>query len=145
MLLRESDALASHGYTLLLSASNKRFLGDLLGLDIDDRRAASLAAVAYGVAHGCRIVRVHDVAGIGHGVPHDRGDPRATARRRPRALSAYLVKGNDPLLRDRVVDELVAELLGGDDRTLALEEHTVPAAPARRGDDSEAARRGRRA
>ena len=65
VLLRESDRLASHGYTLLLSASNKRFLGDLLELDIDDRRAASLAAVAYGVAHGCRIVRVHDVAGIG--------------------------------------------------------------------------------
>ncbi len=63
VLLRESDALASHGYTLLLSSSNKRFLGDLLGLDIDARRAASLASVAYGVAHGCRIVRVHDVAG----------------------------------------------------------------------------------
>ena len=63
VLLRESDALASHGYTLLLSSSNKRFLGDLLELDIDARRAASLASVAYGVAHGCRIVRVHDVAG----------------------------------------------------------------------------------
>ena len=62
VLLRESDALAAHGYTLLLSASNKRFLGELLGLAIDDRRAASLAAAAYGVAHGCRIVRVHDVA-----------------------------------------------------------------------------------
>jgi dihydropteroate synthase len=63
VLLRESDALASHGYTLLLSSSNKRFLGDLLELDIDARRAASLASVAYGVTHGCRIVRVHDVAG----------------------------------------------------------------------------------
>jgi len=63
VLLRESDALAAHGYTLLLSSSNKRFLGDLLDLDIDARRAASLASVAYGVAHGCRIVRVHDVAG----------------------------------------------------------------------------------
>jgi dihydropteroate synthase len=63
VLLRESDALAAHGYTLLLSASNKRFLGELLQLDIDGRRAASLASVAYGVAHGCRIVRVHDVAG----------------------------------------------------------------------------------
>ena len=39
---------------------------------------------------------------------------------------AYLVKGNDALLRDRVVDDLVAELLDGDDRTLALEDHTVP-------------------
>jgi dihydropteroate synthase len=63
VLLRESDVLAACGYTLLLSASNKRFLGDLLDLEIDDRRDASLAAVAYGVAHGCRIVRVHDVAG----------------------------------------------------------------------------------
>lgn len=63
VLLRESDTLAALGYTLLLSASNKRFLGELLDLDIGDRRDASLAAVAYGVAHGCRIVRVHDVAG----------------------------------------------------------------------------------
>ncbi len=63
VLLRESDALASHGYALLLSASNKRFLGDLLGLEIGERRSASLAALAYGVAHGCRIVRVHDVLG----------------------------------------------------------------------------------
>jgi dihydropteroate synthase len=62
-LLRESDRLAACGHTLLLSASNKRFLGDLLGLEVGDRRDASLAAVAYGVAHGCRIVRVHDVAG----------------------------------------------------------------------------------
>jgi dihydropteroate synthase len=63
VLLRESDTFASLGYTLLLSASSKRFLGGLLDLAIDDRRAASLAAVAYGVMHGCRIVRVHDVAG----------------------------------------------------------------------------------
>jgi dihydropteroate synthase len=63
VLLRESDTLADHGFTLLLSSSNKRFLGELLELDIDSRRASSLASVAYGVAHGCRIVRVHDVAG----------------------------------------------------------------------------------
>ncbi len=62
-LLRESGTLAETGYTLLLSASNKRFLGELLGLGIDERRDASLAAAAYGVAHGCRIVRVHDVLG----------------------------------------------------------------------------------
>jgi dihydropteroate synthase len=48
---------------LLLSASNKRFIGELLGRGIEDRRAESLAAVAYGVIEGCRIVRVHDVAG----------------------------------------------------------------------------------
>jgi dihydropteroate synthase len=62
VLLRESRALADLGYPLLLSASNKRFLGELLGLDVGARREASLAAVAFGVMRGCRIVRVHDVA-----------------------------------------------------------------------------------
>ena len=66
VLLRESGALADLGYPLLLSASNKRFLGDTLGLDIGDRREVSLASVAFGVAHGCRIVRVHDVQGSVH-------------------------------------------------------------------------------
>ena len=63
VLLRESGVHAQLGYPLLLSASNKRFIGELLGRAIDDRRAESLAAVAYGVIEGCRIVRVHDVAG----------------------------------------------------------------------------------
>ena len=63
VLLRESARHAGLGYPLLLSASNKRFIGELLGREIDDRRAESLAAVAYGVVHGCRIVRVHDVLG----------------------------------------------------------------------------------
>jgi dihydropteroate synthase len=63
VLLRESARHASLGYPLLLSASNKRFFGDLLGLGIDDRRAESLGSVAYGVLSGCRVVRVHDVAG----------------------------------------------------------------------------------
>lgn len=61
-LLRRSDRLANLGYPLLLSASNKRFLGDLLGLGLTDRRDASLAAAALGIARGCRVVRVHDVA-----------------------------------------------------------------------------------
>ncbi|MDA8038639.1 MAG: dihydropteroate synthase [Actinomycetota bacterium] len=62
-LLRASQRLAVLGHPLLLSASNKRFLGDVLGLDVDSRREASLAAVALGIAGGCRLLRVHDVAG----------------------------------------------------------------------------------
>ncbi len=62
-LLRGSGSLARLGHPLLLSASNKTFLGAVLGLDIDHRAEASLAATALGVALGCRIVRVHDVAG----------------------------------------------------------------------------------
>ncbi len=62
-LLRSSATLAGLGHPLLLSASNKTFLGAVLGLEIDDRREASLAAAALGVSLGCRVVRVHDVAG----------------------------------------------------------------------------------
>ncbi|MGP8065069.1 MAG: dihydropteroate synthase [Acidimicrobiales bacterium] len=61
-LLRATDRFAAMGQTLLLSASNKGFLGDLLGLPVEAREDASLAAVAFGVARGCRVVRVHDVA-----------------------------------------------------------------------------------
>jgi dihydropteroate synthase len=63
VLLRASDELASLGHVLLLSASNKTFLGRFFDLDIADRDDASLAAAALGVARGCRIVRAHDVKG----------------------------------------------------------------------------------
>ena len=49
------------GWPLLLSASNKTFLGVLFGLDVGDRAGATLAAHALGVSLGCRIVRAHDV------------------------------------------------------------------------------------
>ena len=62
-LLRDSPVLAALGSPLLLSASNKTFLGDLFGLTVTERREASLAAVALGVLGGCRILRVHDVTG----------------------------------------------------------------------------------
>jgi len=63
-LLRGSDQLASQGYPLLLSASNKTCLGVLLDLEVGQRRDASLAANALGILRGCRILRVHDVAGV---------------------------------------------------------------------------------
>ncbi len=62
-LLRESARLAYLGYPLLLSASNKTFLGVILDLDITRRGDASMSATALGVARGCRIVRAHDVRG----------------------------------------------------------------------------------
>ena len=62
-LLRASDELASLGYPLLLSASNKTFLGALLELEVGERRIASHAAHALGILRGCRILRAHDVAG----------------------------------------------------------------------------------
>jgi dihydropteroate synthase len=60
-LLRACDRLAGLGWPLLLSASNKTFLGVLLGLDVGDRREATIAAHSVGVSLGCRILRAHDV------------------------------------------------------------------------------------
>lgn len=48
--------------------------------------------------------------------------------------AAWFVRGNDPLLRDRALDALVEELLGDDDRTLAVEEFAVPPKTSRSGD-----------
>jgi len=63
VLLRESAALVALGYPVLLSASNKRFLGVLLDLEVGERREASIAAHALGIVLGCRILRAHDVRG----------------------------------------------------------------------------------
>ena len=62
-LLRESATLADLGAPLFLSASNKRFLGVMFDLAVTERREATLAATALGIAAGARVVRVHDVAG----------------------------------------------------------------------------------
>ncbi|HUY07583.1 MAG TPA: dihydropteroate synthase [Acidimicrobiales bacterium] len=62
-LLRASRRLVALGQPLLLSASNKGFLGELLDLEIDERRDATLGAVSFGVSMGCRVLRVHDVKG----------------------------------------------------------------------------------
>ncbi len=62
-LLRAHDRLAGLGWPLFLSASNKRFLGELAGTDVTDRREASHAAHALGIALGSRILRAHDVQG----------------------------------------------------------------------------------
>ena len=62
-LLRTSEDLCALGFATFLSASNKRFLGDLVGTEVSDRHDATLAAHALGIAKGCRILRSHDVAG----------------------------------------------------------------------------------
>jgi dihydropteroate synthase len=60
-LLGRSDRLAAVGWPLLLSASNKPFLGVLFGLGPHERGGATLVAHALGISLGCRILRAHDV------------------------------------------------------------------------------------
>jgi len=60
-LLRASDQLTDLGFPFLLSASNKTFLGVVLGLEIGQRKEASVSATSLGAILGCRIMRVHEV------------------------------------------------------------------------------------
>jgi len=62
-LLRNSVELAGLGRPLLLSASNKGFLGEVTGDDLTERIEATWAAHALGISGGCRILRAHDVRG----------------------------------------------------------------------------------
>ncbi len=62
-LTRRLDQIVALGYPVLAGWSRKRTLGELTGRKIAGERVhASIAAALVCVAHGARIVRVHDVA-----------------------------------------------------------------------------------
>lgn len=63
-LLRRLGELAALGRPILLSASRKDFVGALTARRPRERLAGTLAAIGHGVAHGARILRVHDVAEV---------------------------------------------------------------------------------
>ncbi|MDQ3947213.1 MAG: dihydropteroate synthase [Actinomycetota bacterium] len=48
------------GHVVLVSPSNKIFLGRLLGLERDERAAATTAACTAALLQGARVIRVHD-------------------------------------------------------------------------------------
>jgi len=60
-VLRHLAQLTALPYPVLLAASRKKFIGDLLGANVTERLEASLAVVAWGVLQGVKVVRVHDV------------------------------------------------------------------------------------
>jgi dihydropteroate synthase len=61
LLLAHTPRFARLGHPLMIAVSNKIFLGRALGLHGDERGTATVTACAYGVAHGGRVLRVHDV------------------------------------------------------------------------------------
>jgi dihydropteroate synthase len=64
-LLAKLDVVANLGYPILVGVSRKGFIGALLdGAGPADRLHGTAAAVALAVAHGARILRVHDVAAM---------------------------------------------------------------------------------
>jgi dihydropteroate synthase len=60
-VLRHLDQIVALGYPVLLGTSRKSFIGRTLNLPPDERVEGTAATVAYGIAQGCRWVRVHDV------------------------------------------------------------------------------------
>ncbi|MEN4014007.1 MAG: dihydropteroate synthase, partial [Bellilinea sp.] len=49
------------GFPLLIGTSRKSMIGHVLGLSVDERLEGTAATVAYSIAMGAKIVRVHDV------------------------------------------------------------------------------------
>jgi dihydropteroate synthase len=61
-LLRHLDKLTALGRPILVGVSRKSFLKRLgAGNEASERLAGSLAAAAFAIAHGARVIRAHDV------------------------------------------------------------------------------------
>ena len=60
-ILRRLPELKVLGAPILVGPSRKSFIGNVLDLAVDDRLEGTLAAAAYAVVQGARLVRVHDV------------------------------------------------------------------------------------
>jgi dihydropteroate synthase len=60
-LLNGIGELAAAGRPVLIGVSRKSLFGRLLGREMDERLAGSLAAAVFSVIRGARILRVHDV------------------------------------------------------------------------------------
>ncbi|MGO4185170.1 dihydropteroate synthase [Paenibacillus sp. TAF43_2] len=63
-LLGRLSELHALGYPVLLGTSRKRFIKQTLNLPVDELVEGTAATVALGIAHGCQVVRVHDVRAI---------------------------------------------------------------------------------
>ncbi|MDQ3991908.1 MAG: dihydropteroate synthase [Actinomycetota bacterium] len=61
VLMRHLDAFLELGRPLVVGPSRKSFIGQVLGLPVEDRLEGTLAAVAYAATRGAHVVRVHDV------------------------------------------------------------------------------------
>jgi dihydropteroate synthase len=63
-LLKQLELLSALGVPVLVGMSRKSMLGELTGRPVDQREFAGVAAHLLAVAHGARVVRVHDVAAM---------------------------------------------------------------------------------
>jgi dihydropteroate synthase len=62
LLLAALPHLAQMGLPVVVGTSRKAFIGRVLGAEVEERGWGTAATVAWAIAHGARVVRVHDVA-----------------------------------------------------------------------------------
>ncbi len=60
-LTRRLDEMTATGWPVLVSLSNKDFVGETLDLPVGERLTGTLAATAISAWHGARVYRVHQV------------------------------------------------------------------------------------
>ncbi|WP_336784338.1 dihydropteroate synthase [Paenibacillus illinoisensis] len=60
-LMSSLGLLNEMGYPVLLATSRKRFIQNTLQVQANDTVEGTAATVAFGIAQGCQMVRVHDV------------------------------------------------------------------------------------
>jgi len=60
-MMRNLDKLVAIGYPVLLAASRKSMIGDVLTLPPNERLEGTGATICYGIQKGCQMIRVHDV------------------------------------------------------------------------------------
>lgn len=60
-LLKGIPSLCEPGFPILIGTSRKSFIGATLDLPVGERLEGTAATVAWAVAHGAKIMRVHDV------------------------------------------------------------------------------------
>lgn len=63
-MLRHLGEIAALGYPVLLGTSRKRVIRNVLNVGTDEADAGTAATVAWGIAQGMNIMRVHDVLGM---------------------------------------------------------------------------------
>ncbi|MDQ3887037.1 MAG: dihydropteroate synthase [Actinomycetota bacterium] len=65
-LLRRLDELVATGWPVLLALSNKDFIGETLGVVLQERLTGTLAATAVAAWRGARVFRAHEVRQTRH-------------------------------------------------------------------------------
>lgn len=60
-LLARLDTFKSFGLPILIGLSRKSMIGNLLNVQVDERKYGSIALALYAISKGAKIVRVHDV------------------------------------------------------------------------------------